>query len=171
MTPQRVPMPTRIGVPGRLGLPGLLAALLLTSGTAAPIAARAELPVWITGCWTGSRGAETFTERWTAADASTLIGTSHTVKAGALSAFEFLRVVLKDGVPVYVAQPNGVPPTEFRATAQRAGEITFENPAHDFPKRVGYRRIDASHLTAWIDGGAGAKGPRLEFAMTRTPCD
>jgi hypothetical protein len=151
-----------------LGLVGLLA--LLAPGPP-PLAAAAELPRWMTGCWTGSRGAETFTERWVAADASTLIGTSHTVKGGVLSAFEFLRVVLKGAAAVYVAQPNGVPPTEFAATAQTPAEITFENPAHDFPKRVGYRRLDGTHLTAWIDGGPGAKGPRLEFAMTKTACD
>jgi len=162
---------TTIGVRGRLGALGLLAVLLLMPGPEAALAARAELPVWMIGCWTGTRGAETFTERWIAGDAATLIGTSHTVTAGALSAFEFLRVLMKGGVPVYVAQPNGVPPTEFTATAQTTGEITFENPAHDFPRRVGYRRIDAAHLTAWIDGGAGAKGPRLEFAMTRVDCD
>jgi len=154
-----------------LGSLGLLGVLLLTPGPETPLAARADVPVWMTGCWTGSRGAETFTERWIAADAATLIGTSHTLKGGVLSAFEFLRVVLRGGVAVYVAQPNGVPPTEFTATAQTASEITFENPAHDFPKRVGYRRLDAAHLTAWIDGGPGAAGPRLEFAMTKSPCD
>lgn len=149
-----------------------LAAAVSAVLAAGPVrAAGGDLPVWMVGCWTGSRGAETFTERWTAADASTLIGTSHTVKGGALSAFEFLRVVLKAGVPVYVAQPNGVPPTEFTAAAQTGAEITFANPAHDFPKRVGYRRLDATHLTAWIDGGPDGAGPRLEFAMTRIPCD
>lgn len=149
----------------------LVAALSAAFAVSAVPAAGGDLPLWMVGCWTGSRGAETFTERWTAADASTLIGTSHTVKGGALSAFEFLRVVLKAGVPVYVAQPNGVPPTEFTATGQATAEITFANPAHDFPKRVGYRRLDATHLTAWIDGGPGGKGPRLEFAMTRVACE
>jgi hypothetical protein len=150
----------------------MVALLVLTPGVGTMMVdARAELPAWMAGCWTGSRGAETFTERWVAADASTLIGTSHTVKGGVLSAFEFLRVVLKGGFAVYVAQPQGAPPTEFAATAQTATEITFENPAHDFPKRVGYRRLDASHLTAWIDGGANGKGPRLEFAMTRARCE
>lgn len=158
--------------PRQARAPLVLAAALSAALAASPARAAGDgLPLWMVGCWTGSRGAETFTERWTAADAATLIGTSHTVKGGVLSAFEFLRVVLKAGVPVYVAQPNGVPPTEFTATGQTTAEITFSNPAHDFPKRVGYRRLDASHLTAWIDGGPDSTGSRLEFAMTRTRCD
>ena len=146
-------------------------AVLMASGALVAVEARADLPTWMVGCWTGSRGAETFNERWVAADATTLIGTSHTVKGGTLSAFEFLRVVMRGGVAVYVAQPNGVPPTEFTATAQTTAEVTFANPAHDFPKRVGYRRLDATHLTAWIDGGPGATGPRVEFAMARVACE
>jgi hypothetical protein len=150
---------------------GFVGLLVLTPGSRTMLEARADSPVWMTGCWAGTRDGETFTERWFVADTATLIGTSHTVKAGVLSAFEFLRVVQKNGVAVYVAQPQGAPPTEFTATAQTTTEITFGNPMHDFPKRIGYRRLDATHLTAWIDGGAGGKGPRLEFAMTRTRCE
>jgi hypothetical protein len=153
----------------RMAMGGMLAALL--TGAPAPLAARADLPRWMAGCWSGSRGGEQFTERWLVADAATMIGTSHTVKDGTLNAFEFLRVVLKGGTAVYIAQPNGVAPTEFAATGQSTSTIVFVNPSHDFPKRVGYRLVDATHLTAWIDGGETAKGQRLEFAMTRASCD
>ena len=41
--------------------------------------------------------------------------------------------------------------------------------AHDFPKRVGYKKVDATTLLAWID--AGPKGSvRIEFPMTRAAC-
>ena len=132
----------------------------------------AALPEWIAGCWSGTRGAERFTERWIAADATTLIGVAHTLKDGRLSAFEFLRVVVRGDRLVYIAQPNGVPPTEFAAPPadQTPTAITFGNPQHDFPKRVGYRKTGPTGLTAWIDGGA-AGGSRIEYAMTRTPCE
>jgi hypothetical protein len=41
-----------------------------------------------------------------------MLGTSRTVRGGKLIAFEFLRVVERDGGWVYVAQPGGAPPTE-----------------------------------------------------------
>jgi hypothetical protein len=140
----------------------------------------ANLPGWIAGCWSGTRGAERFTERWTAADDTTLIGVAHTVKDGRLSAFEFLRIVVRGDRLVYIAQPNGAPPTEFAATPadQTPAAITFANPQHDSPKRVGYRKTSARGLTAWIDGGPSpavetspAGGSRIEYAMTRTPCE
>jgi hypothetical protein len=149
-------------------------AWLSVSGVNGSTAAQtnATLPGWIAGCWTGTRGAERFTERWVAADATTLIGVAHTLKDGRLSAFEFLRIVVRGDRLVYVAQPNGVPPTEFAAppSDQTPASIIFANPQHDFPKRVGYQQSGAKGLTAWIDGGA-AGGSRIEYAMTRTTCE
>ena len=153
------------------GIAAAAVTLVMMGGAIAPVAARAELPRWFAGCWSGSRDGEQFAERWIVADEATMIGTSHTVKGGRLSAFEFLRVVLKGGAAVYIAQPGGAAPTEFTATEQSPTVVVFANPAHDFPKRVGYRLVDATHLTAWIDGGADGKGPRLEFAMTKAPCE
>jgi hypothetical protein len=34
-----------------------------------------------------------------------------------------------------------------------ANEVVFENPEHDFPKRIGYRLVSADSLEAWVDGG------------------
>ena len=153
------------------GIAAAASILVMAGGAVTPVSARAELPRWFAGCWSGSRDGEQFTERWLVADEATMIGTSHTVKGGRLSAFEFLRVVLKGGAAVYIAQPGGAAPTEFTATEQSPVAIVFANPAHDFPKRVGYRLVDAAHLTAWIDGGASGGGPRLEFPMAKAPCE
>lgn len=155
----------------RWALAALVAALATVSVPPATLVAAGDLPAFMVGCWSGSRDGQVFTERWVRADAATLIGTSHTTKGGVLREFEFLRVVMKDGTPTYVAQPGGAPATEFAAASEGDAEIVFANPAHDFPKRIGYRRLDATRLTAWIDGGTGAPGSRLEFAMTRTPCE
>ena len=128
------------------------------------------LPVWLAGCWAGERGGERFQERWVAADASTLLSVAHTTKGGKMTAFEFIRVIVRDGKAVYVAQPGGVPPTEFTATTMTEDRVVFENPAHDFPKRVIYERNGADRLTASIDGGSGRVN-RVEYAMKRVECD
>jgi Domain of unknown function (DUF6265) len=149
-----------------LALLGMPAPAALESLILQPAAA---LPAWIAGCWSGTRDGERFHERWTLADDSTLLGVSHTIKGGKMTAFEFLRVIVKGGKAVYVAQPGGVPPTEFVASSMTAERIVFENPTHDFPKRVIYQRSGADRLTASIDGGALSK-QRMEFAMTRGEC-
>jgi hypothetical protein len=150
-----------------------IAALVYAGLAPARAAAAAELPRWIAGCWSGTRGAERFTERWAVADRDTLLGVAHTVKDAAVSAFEFLRIVVRGDRLVYIAQPGGAPPTEFTAAPadQSPSAITFANPKHDFPKRVGYRMPGVEALTAWIDGGAGSQAPRIEYAMTREPCE
>ena len=67
-----------------------------------------------------------------------MLAVSRTIKDDRLAAFEFLRIVERDGGLVYIAQPNGRPPTEFVLTGMTADSATFENPAHDFPKMIRY---------------------------------
>jgi hypothetical protein len=127
------------------------------------------LPAWLAGCWAGERDGERFHERWIVGDASTLLAVAHTTKNGKMTAFEFLRVVVRNGHPVYIAQPGGAAPTEFAATSAVGDRVVFENPSHDFPKRIIYVRGGDDRLTASIDGG-GASGGRIEFAMAREAC-
>jgi hypothetical protein len=143
-------------------LPAARAAAVIWQPAASP------LPTWIVGCWSGERAGERFHERWTLADESTLLGVAHTTKSGKLTAFEFLRVILRNGKAVYVAQPGGVPPTDFSATATTADRVVFENPSHDYPKRVIYERTGGDRLSASIDDGTESK--RMVFAMSRENC-
>jgi hypothetical protein len=149
--------------------------LILISAPAAPSGQTREsashaLPRWVEGCWAGVKGDARFRERWTFADARTLLGVGYTVTKDRMTSFEYFRIVLENGSAVYVAQPGGVPPTEFTASSLTASEAVFENPAHDFPKRVSYRRVDATHLLAWIDGGPSST-ERTEYAMQREACE
>jgi hypothetical protein len=79
------------------------------------------------------------------------------------ASFEYLRIEWHDGVPSYVAQPQGNPPVAFKWTAGGANWARFENPAHDFPRRVEYRRT-AKGLYAEIAGpGEGGKEMVIPF--------
>jgi hypothetical protein len=81
-------------------------------------------------------------------------------------AFEYLRIVERDGGLVYVAQPGGRPPTDFVLTAQAGQSATFENPAHDFPKLIRYTLKPDGVLEATIsDGGTRAQ----TFTFKRVP--
>jgi Domain of unknown function (DUF6265) len=109
---------------------------------------------WLAGTWTGGGGPVTFEEWWTPAAGGAMLAVSRTLKGDRMVAFEFLRIVERDGGLVYIAQPNGRPPTEFTLTAITADSATFENPMHDFPKMVRYaRRADGSLEARVSDGG------------------
>ncbi|HUP50743.1 MAG TPA: DUF6265 family protein, partial [Thermoanaerobaculia bacterium] len=73
--------------------------------------------------------------------------------------FEFLRIEQRGEELVYVAMPGGRTATEFRATVVEETKITFENPEHDFPKRIHYWK-EGKRLCAAIDGGNEEKSQR-----------
>ena len=113
---------------------------------------------WLAGNWTGGSGPVSFEERWTPSAGGAMLAVSRTLKGDRMVAFEFLRIVERDGSLIYVAQPDGRPPTEFTLTALTADSATFENPAHDFPKMIRYaRRADGSLEARVSDGGNKAE--------------
>jgi hypothetical protein len=113
---------------------------------------------WLAGSWSGASGPITYEERWTPAAGGAMLAVSRTVKGDRMVAFEFLRIVERDGSLVYIAQPNGRPPTEFTLTAITSDSATFENPAHDFPKMIRYtKRSDGSLEARVSDGGQKAE--------------
>ncbi|WP_146909390.1 DUF6265 family protein [Arenimonas daejeonensis] len=106
---------------------------------------------WLAGDWCGGDAGETIEESWLAPRGGELLGLSRTSKSERMVAFEFLRIVAVDGVPTYLAQPGGRPPTAFTRSAGGDRWVRFENPAHDFPQRIEYRR-DGDSLRAEIAG-------------------
>ena len=62
-----------------------------------------------------------------------------------------------------VEDQNNKQPISFRLTAADDHVFVFENPAHDFPKRIIYDLVSADSLHAYIDVGADAAGNRQDF--------
>ena len=87
-----------------------------------------------------------------------MLAISRTLRDGAMSAFEFLCIVERDGGLVYQAMPNGrSPATDFTLTTIDEHNAVFENPAHDFPKMIRYSKKDDGSLEAVISGAPGSK--------------
>jgi hypothetical protein len=131
-------------------------------------AARATLSQlsWLAGIWSGGDGTVAFEERWTPAAGGAMLAVSRTLKGDRMVAFEFLRIVERDGGLIYIAQPNGRPPTEFLLSAITSDSATFENPTHDFPKMIRYgQRADGSLEARVSDGDNRGQ----VFVFTRTP--
>lgn len=145
----------------------MIGTTLLLAALAMPLAATGSddstgLPEWLAGRWCGADGPQGQTcETWQQAAGGTILGTSQTVKDGKTVAFEFLRITLEGGIPVYLPQPGGNPPVPFRAVAGKDG-VTFVNAAHDYPQRIQYRRV-GDMLTAEISLADGSKAMRWTF--------
>jgi len=122
---------------------------------------------WISGAWqTEPGGRREIEEHWTKVAGQSMLGMSRTVAGDKTVEFEYLRIEQRaDGI-YYVAHPKArYPGTDFKLTRASATEAVFENPQHDFPKRIIYRKISDDALTASIDGGEGTKS--ISYAYRR----
>jgi hypothetical protein len=121
---------------------------------------------WLAGAWVGTRGAQGATsieERWSPPLGGAMLGVSRTVSRGKMSAFEYLRIVERDGGLVYIAQPGGGAPTEFVLTELGGTRAVFDNPRHDYPKRIVYDLSAEGALSATIGFTKGGSPQRFEF--------
>jgi hypothetical protein len=117
---------------------------------------------WLAGDWCMSADGEVVEEHWMVPRGNLMLGLSRTISTGKATSFEFMRIEFTPIVS-FVAQPNGAPPTRFALTAAGVDWARFENPLHDFPKRVEYRRVVAG-LHAEIAGpGKGGKEQVIGF--------
>ncbi len=143
-------------------LPTLLLALTAQASAATP-----ELD-WLAGQWCGGDPAERIEEHWLAPRGGELLGLSRTIRGERMVAFEFLRIATVEGVPTYLAQPGGRPPTAFARSAGGKDWVRFENPAHDFPQRIEYRR-NGDTLHAEI-AGPGEDGKEMVIGFEYRSC-
>jgi hypothetical protein len=124
---------------------------------------------WIAGHWQSEPGGKRqIEEHWTAVAGASMLGMSRTVAGEKTVEFEYLRIEQRaDGI-YYVAHPKArCPGTDFKLTRASATEAVFENPQHDFPKRIIYRKTGDDALTASTDGGEGTRAIVFSFRKIR----
>ena len=102
---------------------------------------------------------------------NTMLGLSHTVAKGKTREFEFMRIVREESGDIFfIAQPSGQKETRFKLTLVSEREARFENPQHDFPQRIIYRR-DGDELVGRIEGTSKGQEKAIDFPLKRTACD
>ena len=99
-----------------------------------------------------------------------MIGVGRTVRADKLIEYELVVLREQDGQLAYEAHPSGQPSAVFLSKTVGDAEVLFENPTHDFPQRVGYRRDGPDGLLAWIEGTRNGQARRVEFPYRRVAC-
>lgn len=139
--------------------------LLLTGILSAQTPPLTDL-AWMAGDWEGTLRGAAIEEHWLPAKGGRMLGLSHNVAGGRMVQFEFLRVEERPDGLFYVAQPNGRPPVDFKLTRSAKTEAVFENPGHDFPRIISYRR-DGDKLTARIEGELKGQHAVEEFQFHR----
>ena len=145
-------------------------AFVVASPAAAQGASRISSVSWLTGCLEMRRGNRVVEEHRMPERAGTMVGMGRSVGLRGLDDYE-LTVIQEDGSRLlYVAHPRRQPVATFVASVASPDSVVFENSEHDFPQRVGYRRVGADSVLAWIDGTSNGKKQRFEFPYRRVPC-
>ncbi len=110
-------------------------------------------------------GRETY-ERWEVSGES-LVGRGYKIKDGAEKLSENLEIKCIEGKIYYLAtvpDQNDGKTVRFALTSSSESEFTFENPEHDFPKKLIYKKNSPTEMFVQVLG-EGGKG--FSFKMIK----
>jgi hypothetical protein len=126
---------------------------------------------FMSGCWAGSNGEERFEEMWTKPDSGSVLGVSRTMKGGKTTFTEYIQVRANAAgeITMYIQLKLAEKATPFKLVQADGKRAIFENPEHDFPKKIMYR-VDGDGLFAQIEGPQGGKTVTVDYPMKRTSC-
>lgn len=147
----------------------LLACLVAPAGVFAQATQPHKL-AWMQGCWAMVNDERAVEEQWMAPRGKTMIGTSRTVQGADLVSYEFM-MIRQDGEQIaFEVRPSGRAPVLFKAAALTDSSVVFENPTHEFPQQIGYRRDGDAAMYAWIEGERNGQKRRIEFPYRQVVC-
>lgn len=124
---------------------------------------------WIAGCHVMDGPKAKIEEQWMKPGGGMMLGINRTIRNGKAVAHEFLRIDAKGTEVIYVGLVGTKGETPFKLTTQSETEVIFENPTHDFPQRIIYRKT-ADGILARIDGLVNGKERHQDFPMKTVPC-
>jgi hypothetical protein len=154
----------------KLLLPVAVALLSVAAHAQAP-AAKPTLQdfAWLAGHWRIEQADRQVDEQWMAPSAGLMMGMARNVQGGKVREYEFTLLRQEpNGDILYIASPSKQAETTFKLTSLRNGAAVFENPEHDFPKKVVYALQADGSLLAAIEGpGRDGKPHRVEYPYQR----
>lgn len=151
---------------------GVLISMTLAALSSASQKSGVDRLEWISGCWASDDGKERTEEIWMKPAGQSMIGMSRTVAGGRTVFTEHLQIREANGQIAYIVSLGmGAKPTVFKLVKSSDSEAVFENPEHDFPQRIIYRRESTDVLFARIEGQEKGVNKAMDFPYKRSKCD
>jgi uncharacterized protein DUF6265 len=144
--------------------------VIASNGSAVTQSTGIQRLTWLQGCWEIMSPARSIEEQWMTPRGKSMVGISRTVRGGNLAEYELMVLREQGDQLAYEAHPSGQPAAMFLSKSISDSSVLFENPEHDFPQRIGYRREGANSLLAWIEGTQNGQLRRIEFPYRRAVC-
>jgi hypothetical protein len=125
---------------------------------------------WLIGNWQNTSKEGVATESWQKLNDSSYAGRSYFVIGKDTVSSETINLTQTGDslfyIPVVKGQNNDQP-VKFRLTSSATDHLVFENPAHDFPQKISYRKISADSILAEISGKINGVESVQQFPMGR----
>ncbi len=138
--------------------------LLLTLLTVNLTFGQSNIPDFLQGTWKMEN--KEIYEHWDKLNSQTLKGFSYKLKNGHKEISEYLDICERDNQTIYTAtvinQNNGKG-IDFTLT-KTDSTYTFENPAHDFPKKISYQKLADNEIFVQVSDG---KQKGFSYRMTK----
>jgi len=124
---------------------------------------------FLSGVWQGNDGGSAWESWYSSPEGGQIVGASKELHDGRVVTIDFEHFYEREGTLRMTPFPFGKKSVEFTlatldAVAKRA---VFENPAHDFPSRFTYQRVDDQRLRIVLEGQPGVPPGPLTLEFTR----
>ena len=125
---------------------------------------------WLVGEWENKMPEGNLTETWIKANDSTFTGKTLFIKEKDTIHNEEI-VLSQKGETLYytptVIGQNNDEPIEFKMTNSTEKEFVFENPKHDYPQKIVYKKLNSTNLVATISGKQQGKPSSESYPMSK----
>lgn len=116
--------------------------------------AQTQLPTFLQGTWK-TENKENY-EHWDHVNNETFKGFSYKISDGQIVISEYLEISKKGNEVIYTAtvlRQNEGKGIDFKLV-ESENSLTFENPAHDFPKKIVYQKLSDTEILVQVSDGA-----------------
>jgi hypothetical protein len=125
---------------------------------------------WLLGNWENKTVDGNLTETWKKVNDSTFQAQSYFIKEKDTLHFESITLQQKGEELTYNATVKGQNNDEsitFKLTNSTEKQLVFENPKHDYPKKIIYTQKNEDSLVAEISGILEGKASSEKFSMKK----
>lgn len=128
----------------------------------------------LVGKWEDVNRENRFYEEWEKVGERHLKGTGYVLSGDSMQSdtvfIEQLEILPENGSLFYVVSLSGSQTSEnvrFEMTSNSKGVITFENPQHDFPKKISYKLMSNVQMEVYLNGVENGEFGETRFSFIR----
>ncbi len=110
-------------------------------------------------------------EKWKLDGEDVMTGKAYSISAQDTILHELIQLIFDQNNIWYKAQVIGQNNNQsilFKLVKCQPNLFVFENPEHDYPQRIGYRRVGSDKMLVWIEGSKNGKHKKSEWAMRKS---